>query len=77
MNTYSKSSLCRCGDSIEITKHYFLECVLYGMERITFHNVLSATGLFNLHGGGSCNTKDVKSIIEAVYKYINDSGLFN
>ena len=71
--------LCRCGDSVETTKHYFLECALYAMERITLHNALLTTGSFNLqtilHGGGSCNTKDDRNIIEAVYKYINDTGL--
>ena len=76
-----ESPLCRCGDSVETTKHYFLECALYAMERITLHNALSTTGSFNLqtilYGGGSCNTKDDKNIIEAVYKYINDTGRFN
>ena len=76
-----ESPLCRCGDSVETTKHYFLECALYAMERITLHNALSTTGSFNLqtilHGGGSCNTKDDKNIIEAVYKYINDTGRFS
>ena len=56
-----ESPLCRYGDSVETTKHYFLECALYAMVRITLHNVLSTTGSFNLqtilHGGGSCNTK--------------------
>ena len=51
------------------------------MERITLHNALSTTGSFNLqtilYGGGSCNTKDDKNIIEAVYKYVNDTGWFN
>ena len=65
-----ESPLCRCGDSVETTKHYFLECALYAMERITLHNALSTTG-------GSCNTKDDKNIIEAVYKYVNDTGRFN
>ena len=75
------SPLCRCGDSVETTKHYFLECALYAIERITLHNALSTTGSFNLqtilYGGGSCNTKDDKNIIEAVYKYVNDTGRFN
>ena len=76
-----ESPLCRCGYSVETTKHYFLECALYAMERITLHNALSTTGSFNLqtilYGGGSCNTKDDKNIIETVYKYVNDTGWFN
>ena len=71
---------CQCSHNIEDTQHYFFECPLYYTHRLTLSASLNAIGKFDLQtilfldSDVDDNTNLI--ILQAVHKYIKDTGRF-